>query len=247
MHKNNIIRPSKSFVSASFLSATFILFTAAFALRPGMYALSQYYNKQSIDIQCPLKNFDLSRLPSFSRGWEFSPFVTPQAEEFGTEEYVDLMLRKQPSDGHLIYAIFFTTYYNDPKDKVPHTPDVCSRQGGDIVTRMETITLDVPDMAPDNPMIQVRLLTLKNPKVNVLTLFLFVVEGKFCYTREQARWRLARPGNRYSYFSKIEVNAVYPLDEDPLQGLELLKSLLREALPILVADYYPTKQQLTHR
>lgn len=242
----NTVSVGRSLLSARFLLLVIILVLAAVGLRPGMLALAKRYEKEPIAIRRPLKEFDISHLPSFRDGWKFARRKAP-IEDLGTDEYVQIAFTKENPSEDLLYAMLFVTYYSDPRDKVPHTPEVCNRQAGNIVKKMTTITIDTPELAPEHPQIKANLLILQRPRDNSADIYLFCVEGEFRRSREQVRWIIGKPGNRHVYFSKIEVAAAYPTGGDPTQAIEVCKKLLREALPILLAEHFPDKEQLKRR
>jgi len=232
----------RSFLSARFLIAAFILVFGATGLRPGMRSLAQYYEKESIELRRPLAEFDVSRLPSFREGWEF-PFE-PMPEGSGAEEFVFTYLKKKGAaeDGYV--ANLLVTYYSDPGDKVPHTPDVCYRQMGAVVKTMTTIVVDTPKLAPEYPHTEANLLVLLMPdESEQIVLFCFYVEGSFTCKRDVARLIIGKPGNRYTYFSKIETVS----KGSSAGSIELSKKLFREALVALVKEYFPLKEDLKRR
>ena len=75
-------------------------------------------------------------------------------------------------------------------------------------------------------------------------IYTFVCNGKFYPGREQVRLAIGLPGDRYSYFSKVEVSSACAPGEDFEDAVERCRKMLREALPILVSDHYPTKADL---
>ncbi len=245
MHKvKNTVSVGRSLLSARFLLSALILVLTAIGLRPAVQALSRYYTKKPIDIRHPLKEFDVSRLPSFRNGWELS-WRTALVEDLATDEYTHIILDKKFGKGPK-RAELFVTYYNNPQDKIPHIPDVCGRQEGGIVRKIKTIMLDTPQLGPDYPKIQANLLLFQfGRKIDLVLIYCLCVEGEFPHTRNQARWVLAKPGNRHTYFSKIEARTW--IGDDPAEAIEMCKTLLCEALPILTAEYFPDKEQLKRR
>jgi hypothetical protein len=206
-------------------------------------ALDKYYLKKSIEIRRPLLEFDISRLPSFQEGWSSSVSQAYESpEDVGTDECVIIKFEKGFKETAL-----FVTYYSNPKDKVPHTPDVCYRQAGAIVRYMRNITLDTPELAPEYPQIKARLVALRMPSYDQIVLFCFCVEGELRYSREQVRWVIGKPGNHHTYFSKIETTSFHTIGSNEEESIELCKTLLREALPVLLTEHFPDKKQLKAR
>ncbi len=239
-NKKSILLQARNRLSAPFLSAALILIAGAAGLRPAMTALSVRFLKQSIPIRKPLAQFDISRLPSFSTGWLTSN-VPP--EDIETDEFAIIHFSRRTFGTEPKEVVLFVTYYSDPQSNVPHTPDVCYRQGGAVVKKMSNITIDPPESAPC-PKIKARLLLMRRQKLNQAIIFCFYVDGRFRHSREQVRWMIRKPGNRYVYFSKIETVAMYPLNGEPTEAIELCKRLFAEAVGQLISEHFPTREQL---
>jgi len=234
----NIISVVRSLLSAGFIFSAAVLGIAAVGLRPGVKALSEYYAKEPIEVRRPLKEFDISCLPSFESGW-VSSNIPP--DEIETDEYA--IIRFIREQGEPREVVLFVTYYSDPRSKVPHTPDVCYRQGGAVVKEMKNITIDIPELARC-PKVKARLLLLQQRTYNQVVIFCFYADGQFKHSREQVRWMMGKPGNRYVYFSKIETVSSYPIDGSPGPAIDICKRLFREAVSILISEHFPTKEQL---
>ncbi|MBN2137493.1 MAG: hypothetical protein JW720_06785 [Sedimentisphaerales bacterium] len=233
---NSILR---GFLSVGFLLSAGVLGVASIALRPGMRALSVYYRKESIAIRKPLSEFDISRLPSFKNGWVRSDIPPDDIE---TDEYAIIRLSAEQKTTIPREVVLFVTYYSDPNSKVPHTPDVCSRQGGAILRDMRSITIDIPVLLRST--VKARLLLAQYQGYDEAIIFCFYADGRFRNSREQVRWDIGMPGNRHVYFSKIETVARYPTDESPDAAIELCKKLFAEAAPVLISDHFPTPEQV---
>jgi len=241
-----IRRAVRPLITPVFVVCAVILSAAAVGLRPGMAALAEHYRKQSIALRRPLQDFDPSRLPSF-RASLAEPPVDSSFEEAGTDDYLVIGLEELGARGPDRAAFLFVTYYSDPDDKVPHTPEVCYRQTGVVVESMTTITIDTPDLAPDHPRINARLLILRRTRSQLALIYVFCVNGEFRCERTQVRWMAAWPGDRYVYFSKVEAITYYELGADPTPAIERSKKLLREALTVLVTDHYPDNEAFKRR
>ena len=230
-----------SLLSMPFLASVLLMIIAGIGIRPVMSALSDYYEKKPIEPRRPLQEFDVSKLPSFQNGWEFSKKEI--IEEVGTEKFIFTYLKRNVPYEKPRSAYLLVTYYNDPKDKVPHSPDVCFRQEGAVMKKMTTIKIDTPRLVPDYPRTEVNLLIFQIQNIDQVALYCFCVEGKLRCNRDSVRWILGKPGNRYSYFSKIEVASSYK-EENPEKAIELCETLFRESLQVLIEEYFPRKEDL---
>jgi len=246
MNELSLVSLRNSLASARFLLSAVILIVAAVALQPGTKALAKKYEKKPMAIRKPLSAFDISRLPSFQTGWKYS-WGREQIEDIGTAEYMHIILNRKGLIPEPKQVELLVTYYNNPRDKVPHTPDVCSRQEGAIIRKLSTLILDVPALADKHSKIKCRLVIMDFETVSFADIYLFFVEGKFRHTREQVRWDLGKPGNSRTYFSKIEAAVVFPTGGDPSHAIQACKTMLAEALPILLSEHFPTDEQITAR
>ena len=241
-------RFASTLCSPVFVASAVVLAAAALGLRPAVRALAVHYAKEPIAIRRPLVDLDLTLLPSFRRvAGEVPPSVTPV--DLGTEEFTWLALADESTEFRHQSASLFVTYYSNPRDKVPHTPEVCYRQQGTEVTGLTTDTLETPGLGPDTPSITIRVMQIHHPEPPAwgVLAYVFCANGKFCHDREQVRWIIGWPGDRYTYFSKIEVAAQYSPEAGPMgeaQALRRAKRLLSEVLPVLVEQHFPTRDQV---
>jgi len=158
-------------LSPPFLVCAILLAGTAIGLRPGMARIEQAFQKLPIPLRKPLEQFDLSQLTSFrSVPLEDNQRIKNDLTQVGTDHILrarlvskDLSLPQQP-------LTLFVTYYSDPKDKVPHTPEVCYRQGATSVEKLTTITIDTPGLAPERSTTDVRLLILRQEKSSLVIL-----------------------------------------------------------------------------
>lgn len=238
-HVNHSLR---GWFSGPFLLAFLVLCLTAVLLPPLLRVLASHYEKEPIAIRRSLKTFDPQSLPFLQKDWNFH-YSPVSAEEIGTEEYTYITFLRKDKLTSPQQMVLFITYYSNPRDKVPHTPEVCSRQAGAIVRQLTTATIDIPESGP----IEVKRLILDEQKYSSLTLYVFCVEGLFRHDREQVRWVIGKPGNRHVFFSKIEVAALLPANGDTQAAFEACKEVLSQAIPVLVNDYFPTKEQIQNR
>ena len=224
------------------ISSLVILIFIATGLRPTMDALGRRFEKRSAHIRKSLDEFDTFRLPSFRDGWKHDR-LDHSGDDVGTDEYVSVTFYPKSAIKDF-YSHMVVTYYCDPKDKVPHTPDVCYRQMGAVVKKMMPVVVDVPELGPERSRVEATMLFLELPTVDKVVIFGFYVEGQFRKTRSQVRLAMGMPGKRRTYFSKFEANSDHEPGSSPDEAIELCKTIIREALPILVSEHFPTAEQL---
>ncbi|GJM24512.1 MAG: hypothetical protein DHS20C16_09270 [Phycisphaerae bacterium] len=138
---------------------------------------------------------------------------------------------------------FFVSYYSNPRDKVPHTPEVCYRQGGAIINSSSTILISIPNLNSGAEEIEARVLNLEQDGHRGVLTYFFCANGEFYTDREQVRWSMGNLSSHYAFFAKIEV--VVWLDDDSSAGLPVCRKLLTEALPVLVGEHFPSADDLS--
>ena len=233
-----------NFLPTRFLLSVLIFVLAGVGLRGGMLALEKRYTKHPINVRRSLREFNISGLSSFQNDWNLSIEENLQ-DDAETDEFLYLALRSKDLSKRPDPMALFVTYYSDPNSKVPHTPDVCARQAGAVVKKMDTIVIDTPQLGPQYRRVKARLLILSKEELNYVKIYVFLVEGQFQCSREAVRWIIGKPGNRYSYFSKIEATTFYLNDDDDVTDyIEDCKTLFREALYILLKDHFPENEQI---
>lgn len=235
--------PRRPLLEPHFVVCLLFLAVAAVGLQPGLAALAARFQKLPIDLRKPLDQLGHSKLPTFVQV-PVPANERPSVTDVGTKDL--LLTRFISTDPRLakLGTYLLVTYYSDPRDKVPHTPEVCYRQVGAVVEKLTTITINTPELAPKSPTSEVRLLILRQPDGYAAILYLFYVNGRLCYDREQVRRTIAWPGDRHVYFSKIEVTAPIADIANPTPAIECCRSLLREVLPLLVKEHFPDDAQL---
>jgi hypothetical protein len=240
---------TRSLRSPLFLACAAVLSLSAVALRPGMAALAQHFRKQPIAPRRSLAEFDVSRLASFKVMTGASRFHVPGAdiESAGTDELLLAALQDEDAFGSDKQVNLFVTYYSDPEDRVPHTPDVCYRQIGGVVTKMTTTTVATPGLAPEQPSVDVREVHVREAAGDVIVLFVLCANGEFCTDRQRVRLITGMSRARHVYFSKIEAVAPLAEHEDAEVAVQRCKRLLTEALPILVKEHFPGRDAFMGR
>jgi hypothetical protein len=227
-----------------------LLVAGAVGLQPACDGLINYFSKEAIAIRKPLEEFDVNGLMSFTESPP-QPGDVPIADEqdLGTAEGVVKFFspKEAPESLSAERVRFFVTYYSDPRDQVPHTPEVCFRQSGTVVAGITSTTVPLPALAPDTPEITVRQLELGKEGTRAILLYFFCCNGSFYHDRERVRFAIGMPGDKYVYFSKVEAIMQWPKGATRDEVVGTCRDLLSEAVPILVRDHFPTAEQLMRR
>jgi len=217
------------------LSASVLIFTATM-LRSSIGKLSAYFTKQTVSTRKPLNVF-YDSLASIEKKYEWKNEITTQ--EIETDEYFLIELFEKHRNTSRRKGYVSGLYYSDPSSKVPHTPDVCYRQAGSIIREIRTIPIELGSSQVD-----VTLVRLEQSKSEMVILFCFIAEGKIANSRTKVRLITSKPGNKHTYFCKVEVGCFYEIGEDPQPNIEIVESLLSKIIPKLIDEYLPTEEML---
>ena len=193
----------RPFFSPLFVAAALILVTATIGLPPTLAAVTRYYSKEPIDLRKSLRDLDVSRLAPFLLVPEDRRLIDIGPGDVGTEEMIAPSFQAVGASADE-QVMLFVTYYSDPRSQIPHTPEVCYRQGGAVIDSITTITVDTPRLAPDRPRIDARRLEIDQYGHRSVLVYVFLSGGKIYHDREAVRFALGWPGDKYTYFSKVE-------------------------------------------
>jgi len=233
--------------SPIFGTTALILLVAAVALDPAMTALDIHFRKTSILPRVSLSAFDAATLPSFKSAPKESPFLDPHPDDdAGTRDHVLQRLQERDANGTDGQVILFVTYYSDPNDQVPHTPEVCYRQIGGVVRAIGSRTVELGQ--GDWPKrVEVRTVIVEQELANAAIAYVFCANGRFYTRRNEVRLALGWPGDKRVYFSKIEAVSRFERDEQPDLAMARACKLLSEVLPALLTRHFPRQADLKHR
>jgi hypothetical protein len=241
--------PPRRLLSPMFLIAVVLLLIAAVSFRPTIASLTSYYSKEPIPLRKPIDLFNGYALPSFTPIFEDTGMVVA----YGDVETDDLLTQSfelkdpGPEDGEFPTAMLVVTYYSDPRYQVPHTPEVCYRQAGVPVTHLRSEPFDADGLDGGPRRINGLGLDVDAGHTRLVIVYVLCTNGEFYDDREKARLAIGWPGDKYTYFSKIEAVARYEEDGQYDAALARCKRLLSEALPVLLADHFPSKVDVQRR
>ena len=234
----------RRFASPWFIAAVVLMLAAIVGLRPAAAGLSRYFAKESIELRLPLDDFDFDRIESFRHipGLELS---TTTDADIGTSEWItELFL---PVGNTVDQTTMLVTYYSDPRDRVPHTPEVCYRQSGAFVSHVQDDMLPTPELGPAHTAIPVRQLMATLGDSRTLIVYTFFSNDRFYCDRERLRLTLGLPGDKYVFFSKVEAVTSIRDDETMEDAAARARRLLGELLPPLLDDHFPRPEDTRRR
>lgn len=234
----------------TFIVSAALLIVAIIGIQPTIAALTRHYSKLEVEIRKPIEQFDDSKLPSFRRKAIAAAIEQYMAaSDVGTDEWIHRRYEEKDAAPGLELALedaaTLITYYSDPRDQIPHTPEVCYRQDGTVVHSIKTINVEVPNLPEGKRTIRCRLLDMEQPAGRIALIYVFCCEGEYYDDRETARLAIAMPGNKYTYFAKIESIVAMRDIKDFDLAVERAKRLMAEILPVLANDHLPTKEQIS--
>ena len=239
----------RKFFSPLFLVTAGLMLVVSVALHPTLAALIDYYSKEPIELRKSLDDFDELRLGSFTREYGESGLKIVYGDT-GTDDLLTrtYSLKDPPNDATELPSVaLIITYYSDPRDQIPHTPEVCYRQAGDVVSNLRPITIDVPGLGDGSTRVTALALDVQTRNQPIVVMYFFWSSGRAYNDREKARFAIGWPGDKHTYFSKVEAAARYASQAEYDDAVERCKLMLSEALPILAEDHYPSADDLKRR
>jgi hypothetical protein len=245
-----VARP-RGLASVRFYICVGLLVAAAAGIQALARTLQWHYRKEAVQLKRPLTALDWQKLaPRYRRHPVQPPLLGEETiQALGTDNYLQVRLIDElcESNDPTAVANVFVTYYTGQPDMVPHVPDECYLAGGfDRVGASETVTLPVSGVGAPNDGVPVRVLQFQSRAGRhqpTTVMYLFHTNGDYQATRTDVRLRLARLGERYAYYAKIEVNftnnvdrAMQPAGREA--SLAALQPLLERLLAVLLEDHF---------
>ena len=233
----------RRFFSPLFILAVSLMILIGIGLPPALAAIQDHFSKQPIELRVSFDDFDTDSLPSFRFDPEL-PATSGDAQWIGTEDWFSHgFAAANPPDARLKDrpVILFVTYYSDPRDTIPHTPEVCYRQAGSVIESMEKVDLEVAGF--DEP-VTARLLDISQGPFRLAVLYVICHNGEIYHEREHVRLAMGMPGDKYTYFSKIEAISQVDTKTTWEDAVVLTRQLLTESLEEMVDRHYPTRAQV---
>lgn len=239
----------RSLFSPLFVVTAGLLLVSAIAFQPAIAWLSDYYGKEPIALAKPLDAFDYQRLNSFTPSDSDTGMMVVYGDTGTEDQYIQTFRLNQPTaeDGEHQHVILFATYYSDPRDQVPHTPEVCYRQAGDVVTNIRTVPIQFTDADGNQVSFNALGMDVTTRKGNLVVVYVFYSNGDYYDDREKARFAIGWPGDKYTYFSKVEAITKFTDGADNARAVERCKLMLSEALPVLIEEHFPADADLKRR
>lgn len=233
-----------------------ILLCAAIGLQASARALGAYFRKEALPTKKPLYLFDASRLGSRYALAPDQPQPLPHdtVENLGTEDYIQLsIIDRNQSPGDPTYlAQVFVSYYTGKPDMVPHNPKECMVAGGWQLKGESLIRAQVEGADSKRVSIPVSALQFEPPQSSKslfslapagglhTVMYFFYTNGGYVTTRNEVRWKVANLGDRYAYYSKVEVSFSDKRGTPASRELAAaaVTPLLQALMPVLWQDHY---------
>ena len=212
-------------------------------LNPLVTALEQHYTKQPIEVRKTLAEFDIGALPSFSLSSSID--TSSWQEDVETEEWcMHYFKLRDVGEGDPTEGMLLVTYYSNPRDSIPHTPEVCYRQGGAEVTLLSPHAMRIEGPGGDTEEFEARTLDIVRDGRRAALLYVIYSNGRFYHDRERVRLAIGWPGDRFTFFSKIEALVTYGDDQNFDAAVTVAERLLGEGVRELIQGHFPTNEQV---
>lgn len=219
---------------------------AAGGLQAAALQMKAYFRKQPIPLKAPFDDLDEARLWPYEVIKDGKLTLTPEeSEQLGAHEYLQWVLKIDPSyvsgpqypGNHRVLV----TYYTGQPDQVPHIPDRCQIAAGYSPAGSRRVEMEL-DYGGERLTVPLRISkfskqTRLGSEMRVVA-YTFYVNGQFEEERNRVRLRLGRLGERYAFYSKIEVTLLpTPRSDDAI--VEFIEAFLQKILPVLLEDHWP--------
>lgn len=237
---------TSALTSKRFLAAFAIVMLVGFGLPFGVDQLVLAARKDAIDIRRPLATIEPDVLPSFTLRRDL--FIDAAGPEWvGTEEMI--IYPAEPLDpkwpgrrSASTLPTLFVTYYSDPDETIPHTPEVCYVQAGSAITSATLAPINIAGR-DDNPERAKRLLIERGDDRRIV-MYVLYHNGKVLDDRAQVRLAMALPGADRTYFAKIETVQPITPNVDEAAAERIATQLLEEAIAAVSAEHLPFDDDL---
>ena len=225
------------------ISVALLAVTAA-GLSPLISALSHWATKEPNGLVLPLDQFDTRSLPSFDPAPDRSGFkITEDDVETDDVITIPFLTRENCGLAPRFNTLLFVTYYSDPRSQVAHTPEVCYRQAGATVQDMRSVEISLPGMDGLPVKATARVLDVRQQGRQSAIAYVFVSAGRYYHDRERLRLAIGWPGDKHTYFSKVEAAALVPAGRESTESFEdavrVALRMLEESVPLLRTNHYP--------
>ncbi|MCB9852161.1 MAG: hypothetical protein H6819_03625 [Phycisphaerales bacterium] len=231
-----------------FISGAVLLVVAALGMQSAAEATALAILKRSVRVRKPLRDFDPSCIADIKR---LAPKEPLTEEAAGTREYLTLQFQCLAREFRDLGVCALQVHYYSSDGRppiIPHTPEVCYRQVGNLVSSITPMTYEIKmadGTTRDIPFKCLRMTYDPNGEaIECCVLYTLCVSGDFVGDREVARFKMAMPWNRAVYFAKFET--VIPISKNGRfeDALEAAKRVMVSAIPVIVADHLPTDDDL---
>jgi hypothetical protein len=243
-------RAATKFASGRYYAALVILGLSAISLQSLGRWFEAHFEKEPLPLKRPLHTLSLAKVaPQYTIHPTQEPPLTHElVESLGTEEYLNWRLSDttvDPRDPTRIARVFIT-YYTGQPDMVPHDPRECQQAGGWDLVAEDVFHVSIEGPNGKDVRIPVAALDFVPPGGGggrtLTVLFFFYANGEYVTTRGEVRFATSNLGDRYAYYSKIELSFINdsvtrsaPHEASKEAGARLLKKIM----PVLWADHFP--------
>ncbi|MCP4711337.1 MAG: exosortase-associated EpsI family protein, partial [Planctomycetes bacterium] len=213
--------------------------------------LQVYFHKEPVELRKSLSLLDRDALGPYTVN-DLGKLDKVFEDALGTTQYISWELVDTSVDerdpARKLYL--FVAYYTGDTDKVSHVSEICQTANGGEVDQEENTEIIVPDcgLEDDDNKLPIRFMNVAFSGFKQTIAYYFSVNGDYRCTRNQVRWRMHSPWDRYAYFSKVEIRI--PVGPDRLlreESLAAVEKLCRILTPLLWSEHWPDWESLEQR
>jgi len=206
-----------------------------------------YFRKLPLELRKSLDELDENKLGPYVVVKKHKIEDEDVESELGTSDYIQWQLEdsQAAADAPTRDIMLFITYYTGDPDIVPHIPEVCYQGGGGQIgqTREGEIRVSLSSIGgPEEVTIPVRMIDMQVPgavNAHQKVVYFFSVNGDYKCTRNRVRMRANYWLDRYSYYSKVELDFMNKEEITFDQALAATEKLVGQILPELITQHWP--------
>ncbi|HWL92844.1 MAG TPA: exosortase-associated EpsI family protein [Phycisphaerae bacterium] len=200
-----------------------------------------YVIKKPLPLHKPIADLNRDTLLPYDV-LEMAPLSSEMEQELGTLEYLMWVLQepgnKRRGEQEVVLSV---SYYTNVQDQVPHVPEECYGQGGNLPLDDESLEMRLDSI---NESIAVRRLAFNRPRELVKRTYVYYticVNGQFCSDRTTVRLRMADPRDSHLYYSKVEIAFEDMRESDAPLLDKKAGELLDKVISELMKSHWPAR------
>lgn len=162
--------------------------------------------------------------------------------ELGTEEYLEWVLRDRriANESDSMVSLFLT-YYTNVQDQVPHVPEECYLQGGQVSAGDASLEFHIDSLNEDIAVRRLAFFAPKQVESKEYVYYTISVNGTFHSGRQTARWKMGDSADTHLYYSKVEIKFSDRTESEIPELDRRASDLMNSTIRVLFEDHWPPR------